>query len=153
MGKTEEKESTVEEIPEELLLDKLHRIQNEFGYLPEEEILKLAREEEMPKAHLYGIISFYSRFYTEPVGKYIIRVCKSVSCGINGGKGILQAISDLIGVESGETTKDGLFTLEAVECLGHCEEGPVITVNDKIYGEVNEAKALEIIEDYRKRGE
>jgi NADH-quinone oxidoreductase subunit E len=136
-----------------LLLDKLHAIQEKFDYIPEEEIVKLAEERDMPKAHLYGIISFYSRFYTKAVGKYKVRVCKSISCGMNGSKKILKVISEALGIESGETTEDRLFTLEAVECLGHCGEGPVITVNDEVYGEVTEAKALEIIEEYRESGE
>lgn len=136
-----------------LLLDRLHEIQDKFGYIPEKEIIKLAKKREIPKAHLYGIISFYSRFYTEPVGKYKVRVCKSVSCGMNGSKEILKVISENLGIEPGETTEDEMFTLEVVECLGHCGEGPVVTVNDKVYGEVTEAKALEIIEKYKESGE
>jgi len=144
----------IEEYKEnELLLDRLHDIQNKFGYLPEEELVELAAEKEIPKAHLYGIVSFYSRFYTEPVGKYKVRICKSISCGMNSSKKILKVISESLGINPGETTEDKLFTLEAVECLGHCGEGPVITVNDKVYGEITEAKALEILEEYIERGE
>jgi len=86
-------------------------------------------------------------FYTEPTGKYIIRVCDSLSCHINDSKDIVNTIQNYLGIEDGETTDNKKFTLEVVECLGHCGEGPVMMVNDNIYTHVNENMAIDILKD------
>jgi NADH-quinone oxidoreductase subunit E len=135
----------------EILLDKLHETQDKYGYLPEDEIIRIADEQGIPKAELFGIITFYSRFYLEPVEKYIIRICKSVSCGINHAGAILEKVSEYLEIED-EKSKDGLFRLETVECLGHCGEGPVMTINDEVYRTVTPEKAVEIISSYQRKG-
>src|SRR6056297_3578822 len=114
-------------------LTRVHDIQDSYGYIPEGEIDKLAEEFDMPRSKIYGVIRFYSMFYTEPTGKYIIRVCDSLSCHINGSEEIVETITDYRGIEDGETTDDKKFTLEVVECLGYCGEGPVMMVNDEIH--------------------
>ncbi len=136
----------------EILLDKLHEVQDEFGYLPETEIVRIADEQDISKAELFGIITFYSRFYLEPVEKFIVRICKSVSCGINQAADVRQKIENHLEIKDGHS-KDGLFALETVECLGHCAEGPVMTVNDEVYDRLTPAKAVEIIVSYQKKGE
>ena len=128
-------------------LQRVHEIQETYGYIPEPEIEKLAEEYDKSKAKIFGVIRFYSMFYTEPVGKYIIRVCDSLSCHLEDSEDIVEAIKDYLDVESGETTDDNKFTLEVVECLGHCGEGPVMMVNDKIYTHLNKSKALKILKD------
>ncbi|MFP4021260.1 MAG: NADH-quinone oxidoreductase subunit NuoE [Halanaerobium sp.] len=129
------------------LLEKLHEIQNTYGYVPEAEIENLAEKYQLPRANVYGVISFYSMFYTEPTGKYIIRICDSISCHLNQSNAVLKAVKSFLDLENHQTTEDKKFTLEVVECLGHCGEGPVMMVNDKIYTEINENKALEILND------
>jgi NADH-quinone oxidoreductase subunit E len=84
-------------------------------------------------------------FYTEPTGKYIIRVCDSLSCHLNGSHSIVQTIKSYLGIENGETTEDKMFTLEVVECLGYCGEGPVMMVNDQVYTHVSKSMALDIL--------
>jgi NADH-quinone oxidoreductase subunit E len=135
----------------EVLLDKLHETQDKFGYLPESEIIRIADEQGVSKAEMFGIISFYSRFYLQPVEKFVIRICKSVSCGINQADDVREKINKHLEIKDGKS-KDGLFRLETVECLGHCAEGPVMTVNDKVYDKLNPEEAIEIITSYQHKG-
>ena len=127
------------------LLEKLHEIQSTYGYIPETEIKELAEKYQLPRANIYGVISFYSMFYIEPTGKYIIRICDSISCHLNQSESVLKAVKSYLNLESHQTTKDKKFTLEVVECLGHCGEGPVMMVNNKIYTKIDGNKALEIL--------
>jgi len=127
------------------LLEKLHEVQSTYGYIPETVIKELAEKYQLPRANIYGVISFYSMFYTEPTGKYIIRICDSISCHLNQSESVLKAVKSYLNLESHQTTKDKKFTLEVVECLGHCGEGPVMMVNNKIYTKIDGNKALEIL--------
>lgn len=128
-----------------ILLNKMHDIQETYGFIPESEISKLAAEFDMPKAQIYGVIRFYSMFYTEPTGKYIVKLCDSLSCHINQSKEVLKAVQNFLDIETGETTKNKMFTLEVVECLGYCGEGPVMMVNNNVYTHVDKNKALKIL--------
>ena len=128
-------------------LENIHKIQNTYGYVPEGKVEEMAEEYDMPRAKAYGIVSFYSMFYTEPTGKYIIRICDSLSCHMNHSDDIVEVVKNYLGVEPGETTEDKKFTLEVVECLGHCGEGPVMMVNDKIYTHLNSNKAVKILKN------
>ena len=130
-----------------ILLQKLHNIQETYGYIPEGEIERVAEKFDVPRAKVYGVIKFYSMFYTEPAGKYIIRICDSVSCHINHSGDILASVQEYLGIENGETTEDRKFHLEVVECLGYCGEGPVMMVNDEIHTHVNSDRALKILKD------
>ena len=133
----------------ELLLEELHKIQDNIGYISEESLEELARKRELTKAELYGIASFYSRFYFEKPPKYIIRVCKSISCGINNAGGILQAIKNELGISIDENSKDNIFRLESVECLGVCGEGPIVTINDEVYTDVVSTSIIKKIRELR----
>ncbi len=128
-------------------LENIHKIQNTYGYVPEGKIEGIAEEHNMPRAKAYGIVSFYSMFYTEPTGKYIIRICDSLSCHMNQSDDIIEVVKNYLEVEPGETTEDKKFTLEVVECLGHCGEGPVMMVNDKIYTHLSSNKAVKILKN------
>jgi len=131
----------------DIFLETVHNIQQTYGYIPEREINQLAEKFDQPRAKIYGAIKFYSMLYTEPTGKYIIRICDSLSCHLKDSHDLLLAVQDYLGLEDGETSSDQLFTLEIVECLGHCGEGPVMMVNDKMYTELTKGKALEILQD------
>ncbi|MCK8824639.1 NADH-quinone oxidoreductase subunit NuoE family protein [Fuchsiella alkaliacetigena] len=126
-------------------LERLHNLQDTYGYIPEKEIVSLAEEYDVPKAKIFGVISFYSMLYTEPTGKFIVRVCDSLSCYLNESDDLVRAVKDYLGIGHGETTEDKRFTLEVVECLGYCGEGPVMMINDKVYTYVSEKKALNIL--------
>jgi NADH-quinone oxidoreductase subunit E len=127
-----------------ILLQELHEVQDKFGYLPETQLERIAQEYNMPRAELYGVITFYSRFYLHPVPKYVVRICKSVSCSINEASKVLEAVKDYL------ESNDGVFMLETVECLGQCGHGPVMTVNDRVYGDLDPGKAIDILEAYCK---
>ncbi|APT75901.1 NADH dehydrogenase [Marinitoga sp. 1135] len=137
----------MEKFYEKPLLDELHEIQNTYGYIPEEQIIRIAKKRGMPKSELYGVITFYSMFHTKPRGRYIIRVCNSLSCHLNNSKNVVEMIKEYLGIDSGETTKDRKFTLEIVECLGHCGEGPVMMINNKIYTKVTPQQAVSLLKD------
>ncbi|BBE31564.1 NADH-quinone oxidoreductase subunit E [Tepiditoga spiralis] len=128
------------------LLEELRDIQDAYGYIPEKEILRISKERSIPKANLFGTISFYSMLYTKPTGKYIIRLCDSVSCRLNGSNAVLNSIKDYLKIGSGETSNDLKFTLEVVECLGHCGEGPVMIINSTVYNYLTPEKAVNILQ-------
>lgn len=132
---------------EDILLEMLHNIQQTYGYIPEGEINKMADKLDIPRAKLYGAIKFYSMFYTEPTGKYVIRICDSLSCHLQDSHDLLESVQEFLGLKNAETTSDQLFTLEVVECLGHCGEGPVMMVNDNMYTELTPGKAVEILKE------
>ncbi len=135
----------------QVLLNELIEIQEREGYISEENICITAEKYNMQKAKLYGIISFYSRLYTKKQAEYIIRVCKSVSCGINKSDEIIKKIKEYLNIEEGQITSDGKFKLELIECLGHCGEGPVMTINDIGYCELDAEKTEEVLKSYLRR--
>ncbi|KLO23717.1 MULTISPECIES: NADH-quinone oxidoreductase subunit NuoE [unclassified Marinitoga] len=137
----------MEKFYEKTLLEELHDIQDTYGYIPEEQIIRIAKAKKIPKSQLYGVISFYSMFHVEPRGRYIIRVCNSLSCHLNSAEDVVETIKEFLGIDSGETTSDKKFTLEVVECLGHCGEGPVMLVNNKIYTKLTPQQAISILKE------
>ncbi|HOP24979.1 MAG TPA: NADH-quinone oxidoreductase subunit NuoE [Defluviitoga sp.] len=137
----------VEKYYEKELLEELHDIQETYGFISEEDILRISEKRSIPKANLYGIISFYSMFHLEPTGKYIIRVCDSVPCNLNRSEEIVKIIKEHLGIKENQTTKDKRFTLEVVDCLGHCDEGPVMMINDTYYTHLTAAKVVQILDN------
>lgn len=117
--------------------------------VPNEVANIVSRATGIPKNKIYGYITFYAMFREKPRGKYIIRMCKSAPCFICGAQGVMNAVADALSIQPGETTNDGLFTLEYCECIGLCDISPAIMINDKIYGELTPEKAKEIIERYK----
>ena len=133
----------------DILLNELQRVQDSKGYIPEDDIVRIAGLKDVSPTELYGIISFYSRFYLEPQPQYIIRVCKSVACSMNGSIDLSKELKDYLKIED-NVSEDGRFVLEYVECLGQCNKAPVITINDEVYGELTKEKLLAILKDCEK---
>jgi len=102
-------------------------------------------------AEVYGVASFYSFINIEPCGKYIIRLCKTISCDMSGKIAILERLKKILKIEAGETTHDNLFTLQQTNCLGWCHKGPAMLVNDDVYTELTPDKAEQIIREYADR--
>ena len=102
-------------------------------------------------AKIMGTATFYAQFRLQPIGKYLIMLCKGTACHVNGSDAIGDVISGELGIENGETTEDGLFTLEYVACLGCCSLSPVMMINGETYGQLDGKKAVKIINDYRKK--
>jgi NADH:ubiquinone oxidoreductase subunit E len=116
------------------LIPLLQEVQSVYGYVPKDAIPVIARAMGVFPVDVYGILTFYAQFYLEPRGKHIIKVCMGTACYIMGGKDILDHVIAKLGIVVDETTKDGVFTLERVACLGCCGMGPVTVVDDKFIG-------------------
>ncbi len=112
----------------------LQEIQKRKGYIPEDLLNKVAEIAGIPESKFYGVATFYSQFRFTPLGKYLIKVCNGTACFVSGADIIIDTLSELLGVSDGETTEDGLFTLETVACLGCCSLAPVVMINDRVYG-------------------
>jgi len=132
----------------ESLLPILQGIIAEERYISDDAMTEVARELDMSAALVYGTATFYSFLDTEPRGKYVIRLCRTITCDMKGKKQILKTIEDLLKIKVGETTKDNKFTLLETNCLGWCHKGPAMLINDEAYTELTEDKVSEIIGDY-----
>lgn len=120
-------------------------------FLSEDAMIAVARELDLSAADVYGTASFYTFLDTKPRGKNIVRVCKTISCHMQGKEAIIKAIESHLMVKVGETTHDNKFTLLTANCLGWCHKGPVLLVNDEVFPSVTPAKAVEIIEEFSKK--
>ena len=126
----------------------LEEIQSKYGYIP-----KVCQEEvseylNISLAEIYGVITFYSRFTLEPKGKYNVSICLGTACFVKGSKELLAAAEKKLGISEGQTTKDGMFSLDSTRCLGACGLAPVLTVNNEVYGRVTVKKLNEILDSY-----
>lgn len=135
----------------DVLLYLLHRVQDQYEshFIPPEVGEMIAEELNIPPSKVYEVLTFYTMFSTKPRGKYILRVCTSLPCHVPGGREIVQFLKDELNVDFGETTPDGLFTLEETGCLGLCGVAPVIMVNDQYYGDLTVEKTKELVERLR----
>lgn len=133
------------------LIEALHAVQEEYAYIPEDALKQLAIAFKIPQSRAYGVAKFYSYFSVKPRGRFIIRICKSAPCHVQGAAEVVQTLEKELGIRLGETTKDNQFTLEPTECVGACEQTPVITINGKPYGDLNPAKVKEILAGYKQQ--
>ncbi len=130
------------------LIQVLHMAQGIFGYLPIELERFIAQKMELPLSKVHGVVTFYSFFSTQPRGENTIKVCLGTACYVRGGKKILEKIHELLGIGAGETTKDRKFSLEVMRCIGACGLAPAITINNKVYKQVNPDKLEGILKQY-----
>lgn len=130
------------------LIQILHMAQGIYGYLPIELQQFIAERLGKPLSEVYGVATFYSFFSTVPRGENTIRVCLGTACYVRGGKKIVERLRELLDVEVGGTTQDGKFTLEVMRCIGACGLAPAMTINGKVYKQVNPDKLQEILEKY-----
>lgn len=133
------------------LIPALHAVQAAAGYLSEEAMLEVAEWLNVPVSDVYGTATFYTLFATKPKGKYIVRLCDSPPCHIEGSNAIMAAITEELGIKPGETTEDGNFTFEIVSCLGLCGVAPAIMVNEDVYGNLSPEMIGDIFLKYRKK--
>lgn len=147
--KTRELDDFIEEInaTESDLILVLHRAQNLFGYLPEEVISHISEKINVPKAKIFGVLSFYSYFTTTPRGKNVVNVCMGTACFVRGAEAILRELESQLRIKNGDTSIDGLFTLDSLRCVGACGLAPVVMVNDKVYGRVTTEDVARIISE------
>ncbi|MDR1180061.1 MAG: NAD(P)H-dependent oxidoreductase subunit E [Spirochaetales bacterium] len=127
----------------------LHKVQEEYGFIPRSVALQLSKELDVPLAKMYGVITFYHFFKLKKPGKFKISVCLGTACYLKGGQDIIQELENLLGVGVNTVTDDGLFSVEAVRCVGCCGLAPVLTVNGEVYGKLKKNQLTSIIAKYR----
>lgn len=134
---------------EDSLIEVLHYAQGLFGYLPKEVQLYISQKLNIAPAKVYGVVSFYSYFTTEPKGKYKISVCLGTVCFVKGSDKILAEFEKQLGIKAGQTSKDLLFSLDGLRCVGACGLAPVVVVNEKVYGKFKVEQVSEVLEYYK----
>ena len=147
--------ATIEEICNRYVDEKtplmmiLSDIQNESGYIPLEVQEIVSKKTGISVAEIYGVVTFYSFFSLTPKGKYVIGCCLGTACYVKGAQNVIDKFSELLKIGPGETSEDGLFTLDALRCIGACGIAPAVSINGKVYPKVEVGQVSEIIESYR----
>ena len=130
----------------------LSAIQKKYGYIPLEVQEVVSEKTGIPVAEIYGVVTFYSFFSLNPKGKYVLGICLGTACYVKNSQQVVDKFSSLLGIEPGQTTADGLFTIEAIRCIGACALAPAMSINGKVYPKVTPDQVGKIIEEYRKLG-
>ncbi len=130
------------------LIPVLQEVQAIYGYLPEEALRKVGDSLHIAMSRIYGVVTFYSQFYLTPRGRHTVRVCRGTACHVRGGKSILKAVQQFLGVNENETTADFKYTFETVACLGACALSPVLLVDKNYYGKLTPAKVEKVLKQY-----
>lgn len=127
------------------LIEVLRQAQEIFGYLPIEVQEFIAAEMNIPASKIYGVVTFYNFFSMKPRGKHMLNVCTGTACYVKGAPKVIQMLSEELGIKMGETTKDGLFTMSAVRCVGACSLAPVFVIGEDTFGRVEKKDQLKAI--------
>jgi len=133
------------------LMPTLHDAQEIFGCIPLEVQKIISKELGESIAKINGVVTFYSRFSIEPKGKHVIGVCLGTACYVRGSQQVLDAFSGELGITAGQTTEDGMYTLEATRCIGACGLAPVFTIDGKVYGQSNPTMARQALKELREK--
>ena len=127
----------------------LSDIQKEYGYIPLEVQELVSKRTGISVAEIYGVVTFYSFFSLTPKGKYVIGVCLGTACYVKGAQQVLDKFAEIIGIKPGETSADGLFTLDALRCIGACGIAPAVTINGKVYPKLSVDAVPKIVAEYK----
>jgi NADH:ubiquinone oxidoreductase subunit E len=133
------------------LMPILEKIQKNYGYIPLEVQELVSQEMDIPVAEIYGVVTFYNFFSLTPKGKYVVGVCLGTACYVKNSQAIIEKFESLLGIKPGETTDDGLFTIEAIRCMGACALAPAVSVNGKVYPQVKVDQVAGIVDEYKKQ--
>ena len=133
------------------LITVLQEAQEIYGYLPKDVLYYVAEKVGVTPADAMGVATFYAQFRLEPIGKYLIMSCQGTACHVNGSERISSVISEYLGIQNGQTTEDGLFTLKNVACLGCCSLSPVMMINEETYGSLTPEKTRAILAELREK--
>ncbi|HCY53330.1 MAG TPA: NAD(P)H-dependent oxidoreductase subunit E [Kandleria vitulina] len=131
----------------------LHDIQHEYGYIPLEVQEIVSQETGITVAEIYGVVTFYSFFSLKPKGKYVIGCCLGTACYVKGAQQVIDKFQEILHIAPGETSEDGLFTLDALRCIGACGIAPAVSINGTVYPKMEVSQVPKIIEQYRKDAE
>ena len=147
-----QKDKELEKILEQYKQDKdnliqiLNEVQEYYGYIPTQAQMRVSEYLNIPFAEVYGVVTFYSRFTLKPKGKYNIAVCLGTACYVKGSEKILDRLKERLKIEPGQTTSDGMFSIDQTRCVGACGLAPVFTVNDEVYGKATVKKLDEVLD-------
>ena len=133
----------------EYLIPLLQDVQGIYGYLSEENMILVAAHLNIPASKVFGVATFYNQFRMIPLGKHVVRVCRGTACHVKGSGQILDALQSELNIKPGETTEDGLFTLETVACIGACSIAPVIVIDDEFFGRLTAKEVRSLIKNYK----
>ena len=128
----------------------LSDIQKEYGYIPLEVQEVVSAKLNIPVSDIYGVVTFYSFFSLTPKGKYVIGVCLGTACYVKGGQNVIDKFCQVLNVKPGQTTEDGLFTVDALRCIGACGIAPAVSINGKVYSKVKVDEVTKIVNEYKK---
>ncbi|HOX27282.1 MAG TPA: NADH-quinone oxidoreductase subunit NuoE [Candidatus Krumholzibacteria bacterium] len=131
------------------LIPVLQKVQTAEGYLSQESLARIGREMNLPVSKVYGVATFYNQFRFAPQGKYHFMLCRGTACHVKGSKKLLESVIRTLGIEPGQTSRDRLFSLEIVACMGACGLAPALAVNGEVFAKVTPLKLNKIIEDCR----
>ena len=129
----------------------LSAVQEEYGYIPLEVQELISEKTGISVAEIYGVVTFYSFFSLEPKGKYVIGCCLGTACYVKGSQQIIDKFAEVLGIQPGGTTADGMFTLDALRCIGACGIAPAVSINGKVYPKMTVDKVLSVVQEYRER--
>ena len=129
----------------------LEDIQKEYGYIPLEVQELVSELTGVPVSDIYGVVTFYSFFSMVPKGKYVIGVCLGTACYVKGAQLVLDKFSEILGIKPGQTTEDGLFTIDVLRCIGACAIAPAVSINGKVYPQCKVDNVANIIKEYRQK--
>lgn len=132
------------------LIPLLQSAQAHFGYIPRQAIKYISEVTKIPESDIYGVITFYSQFRMQPMGRHVIRLCAGTACHVTGAQTLAQTIEDELGIEVDGTTEDGIFTLFTVACLGCCSLAPAMLIDDETYGQLTPAGVRKILRKVRR---
>ena len=132
------------------LISILNEIQEKFGYIPKTSQLEISKYLKIPMAEIFGVITFYSRFFLEPKGKYNISVCLGTACFVKGSQAIFDRLKERLHLEEGQTSADGMYSIDTTRCVGACGIAPVFTVNNEVYGHATVKKLDEVLDELEK---
>jgi NADH-quinone oxidoreductase E subunit len=133
------------------LIPILQEVQDQLGYLSREAVVRIGQHLRLPTSKIYGVATFYNQFRFQPQGKYHVQVCRGTACHVKGSAAILEAIKRDLKIDAGQTSRDGMFSLEVVACIGACGLAPVICVNGEFHAGVTNQKVTNILESYRRK--
>lgn len=129
----------------------LSAVQEEYGYIPLEVQELISEKTGISVAEIYGVVTFYSFFSLEPKGKYVIGCCLGTACYVKGSQQIIDKFAEVLGIQPGGTTADGMFTLDALRCIGACGIAPAVSINGRVYPKMTVDKVLSVVQEYRER--
>ncbi len=134
---------------QEYLIPILQDVQDSIGFLPTTAMVRIGQHLGMRSAAVYGVATFYNQFRLEPVGKHVIHLCRGTACHVRGSGVILQVLESELGIRNGRTTRDGVFTLQTVACLGCCGLAPVMMIDEEAHGRLEPKRIAKILAAYR----